>query len=106
MDTLESIIQKVNQKYSGQFTEGDRVIIESILNMFMSDPEIDKYKKLAKNNNTEMFVNSLFPDKFNEIVTNAYENNMSSFEKIFSDPDFYNRVMEAMAKELYKTLRK
>jgi hypothetical protein len=29
-----------------------------------------------------------------------------SFQKLFNDPDFYNKVMEEMAKELYKSLRK
>ena len=33
------------------------------------------------------------------------ENN-DSFQKLFSDSDFYQKVMEAMALELYKTLRK
>lgn len=29
-----------------------------------------------------------------------------SLEKLFSDPDFYQKVQEAMANELYKALRK
>ena len=32
--------------------------------------------------------------------------NNDSFSKLFNDPDFYNKVQEAMAAELYKALRK
>jgi len=53
-----------------------------------------------------MFVKSLFPDKFKEIVTQCFIDNNESFEKLFSDPDFYQKVQEAMAQELYKALRK
>ena len=52
-----------------------------------------------------MFVRSLFPDKFKDIVTSVLENN-DSFQKLFNDPDFYQKVQDAMAAELYKALRK
>ena len=57
-------------------------------------------------NSTEMFVNSLFPDKFKEIVTQCFLDNNESFQKLFNDPEFYQKVQDVMAKELYKTLRK
>ena len=53
-----------------------------------------------------MFVNSLFPDKFKDIVTRCFLENTDSFQKLFNDPDFYQKVMDAMARELYKSLRK
>lgn len=105
-DTLQSIIDKVNDRFSGNFTDGDRVIIEGIYQMFMTDDDVKKFKKYAKDNNPEMFVKSLFPDKFKDIVVKCYMENNDSFQKLFNDPDFYNKVMEEMAKELYKSLRK
>ena len=105
-DTLQSIIDKVNDRFSGNFTDGDRVIIEGIYQMFMTDDDVTKFKKYAKDNNPEMFVKSLFPDKFQAIVTKCYLENNDSFQKLFNDPEFYNKVMEEMAKELYKSLRK
>ena len=53
-----------------------------------------------------MFVDSLFPNKFRDIVTQCYLNNNESFEKLFNDPEFYSKVQDIMAKELYKVLRK
>ena len=32
--------------------------------------------------------------------------NNDSFVKLFNDPDFYQKVQEAMAQELYRALRK
>lgn len=105
-DTLQSIIDKVNERFSGDFTDADRVIIEGIYQMFMKDSEVKKFKKYAKDNSTEMFVQSLFPDKFRDIVTQCFLDNNDSFAKLFNDPEFYQRVQEAMAQELYKALRK
>jgi len=105
-DTLQSIIDKVNERFDGNFTDADRVIIEGIYQMFMNDDDVKKFRKYAKDNNTEMFVNSLFPDKFKEIVTRCFLENNDSFQKLFNDPDFYQKVMNAMARELYKSLRK
>lgn len=105
-DTLQSIIDKVNERFEGNFTDADRVIIEGIYQMFMNDDEVKKFRKYARDNNVEMFVNSLFPDKFKSIVTKCFLENNDSFQKLFSDPDFYKKVMDAMARELYKSLRK
>ena len=105
-DTLQSIIDKVNERFSGNFTDADRVIIEGIYQMFMKDIEVKKFKKYAKDNSTEMFVKSLFPDKFRDIVTQCFLDNNDSFAKLFNDPDFYQKVQDSMAAELYKALRK
>ena len=105
-DTLQSIIDKVNERFNGNFTDSDRVIIEGIYQMFMKDADVKKFKKYAKDNSTEMFVQSLFPDKFKDIVTQCFLDNNDSFAKLFNDPDFYNKVQESMAAELYKALRK
>ena len=72
----------------------------------MKDSEVKKFKKYAKNNSTEMFVKSLFPDKFKGIVTQCFLDNNEAFQKLFNDPDFYQKVQDAMATELYKSLRK
>ena len=104
-DTLQNIIDKVNERFDGDFSDGDRVIIESIYQMFMSDKEVKKFKRSAHDTTPDMFVKSLFPDKFKQIATQCYLENADSYKKLFSDTEFYQKVMEAMAKELYKSLR-
>ena len=76
------------------------------LQMFMKDSDVKKFKKYAKDNSTEMFVQSLFPDKFRDIVTQCFLDNNDSFAKLFNDPEFYQKVQDAMAAELYTALRK
>ena len=82
------------------------MIVEGIYQLFMRSPDVKRFKKYAKDNSTEMFVKSLFPEKFGEIVTQCFIENKESFEKLFSDQAFYDKVQEEMAKELYKSLRK
>lgn len=96
----------MNKRFSGNFTDAGRVIIKGIYQMFMKDSEVKKFRKYAKDNRTEMFVQSLFPDKFRDIVTQCFPDNSESFAKLFNDPDFYQKVRDAMAAELYKALRK
>lgn len=68
----------MNERFSGNFTDADRVIIEGIYQMFMRDSEVKKFRKYAKDNSTEMFVRSLFPDKFRDIVTQCFLDNNDS----------------------------
>lgn len=53
-----------------------------------------------------MFVQSLLPDKFRDIVSQCFLDNNNSFAKLFNDADFCQKVQDAMAQELYKVLYK
>ena len=57
---MQNIIDKVNERFDGNFSDADRVIIESIFQMFMSDKEIKKFKRYAHDTTPEMFVKLLF----------------------------------------------
>ena len=105
-DTLQNIIDKVNERFDGKFTDSDRVIVQGIYQKFMSSEDVKKFKGYAKNTSTEMFVKALFPDKFKDIVSQCFIENNDSFQKLFNDPEFYQKVQDEMAKELYKSLRK
>ena len=105
-DTLQNIIDKVNERFEGNFNDADRVIVESIFQMFMGDKDIKKYKRYAKDSTLEMFEKSLFPDKFQEMATQCCIDNSDSYRKLFTDTEFYQQVMKTMARELYKILRK
>ena len=47
-DTLQSIIEKVNELYHGDFSDSDKVIIEGIMNMFMKDKEVKNINNMQK----------------------------------------------------------
>lgn len=102
-ELLENIIEKINIMFEGKFTEGDRVIIETIYDRLIEHSK--KLKKQAKNTDSEMFIQSIFPDEFDKIARGCYVEQMDAFSKLFENPDFYKKVMDQMAQVMYSSLR-
>lgn len=98
-DLLDNIIDKINIMYAGNFTEADRVIIETIYDKFKAKSK--SLKKQAKNSDVNMFANNIFPEIFSKIAQQCYVEQMDAFSKLFEDPSFYKRVMEEMGKAMY-----
>lgn len=105
-DVLQSIMDKVNERFAGNFSENERVVVEGIYKMLMKSTDVKQFRRLANNNSTEMFVKSLFPDKFKAILTRCFMENNETYQRIFTDSEFYTTVQDAMAHEIYKALRK
>lgn len=102
-DLLTNIIDKINLMYAGQFTEADRVIVETIFDkMSKSNSSL---KKQAKNTDEAMFTSAIFPKAFGAIAQQCYMESMDAFAKLFEDPQFYQRVMSEMAESMYVRLR-
>ena len=102
-DLLENIIEKINLMYQGQFTDGDRVIVETIFDRIFHESK--KLRKHAQNSDEEMFARSIFPDEFEKIAEDCYAESMDSFAKLFENKEFYERVMAEMARAMYYSLR-
>lgn len=102
-ELLENIIRKINERFEGKFTEGDRVIVETIYNKCLKDNV--KLKKQAKNNDSEVFEKTIFPKVFDKVAQECYMEQMKAFSKLFEDKVFYTSVMKSIAKEAYKDLR-
>ena len=100
--TLEEIISKINEKYQGIFTEGDRVIVETMYKKCTNDKALKKY---AKNNDAEIFEQSIFQEEFKRIAQTCYMESMGSFAKLFKNKDFYNQVMGQLGSSVYRELR-
>lgn len=98
-DLLANIIQKINIMYAGQFTDADRVIVETIYDKLL---QVGKaLKKKAKGNDAQMFVESIFPKEFEKVAQACYMEQMDAFSKLFEDEQFYKRVMDEMANAMY-----
>lgn len=107
MDTLERIVSKMNDLYGANFSESDKVALDSVYKMMMEDKEVlNNLKKYAKNNNPEMFIKSIFPEKFKEILVACYLSQDQAYDKLLNNNEFQNVVMDIMAKEFYKELKK
>ena len=102
-DLLGNIIDKINLMYAGNFTEADRVIVETIYDKFKTESKT--LKKQAKNSDENMFSQNIFPDVFSKIAQQCYVEQMDAFAKLFEEPSFYRRVCEEMARAMYFNFR-
>lgn len=102
-DLLDNIIDKINIMYHGNFTEADRVIVETIYEAMKKEEK--KLSKQAKNSDVNMFSQNIFPKIFEKIAQACYVQQMDSFSKLFEEQSFYNRVMEEMGKAMYFNLK-
>ena len=102
-DLLGNIIDKINIMYHGNFTDADKVIVETIYDAMQK--ETKKLTKQAKNSDVNMFAQNIFPKIFEKIAQACYVQQMDSFAKLFEDPSFYGRVMEEMGRAMYFNLK-
>ncbi len=98
-DLLNNIIEKINLMYAGNFSEADRVIVESIYDKMQAEGK--KLAKQAKSSDVNMFANNIFPKYFEKVAQKCYTEQMDSFQKLFEDPQFFKRVMEEMGRAMY-----
>lgn len=98
-DLLDNIIDKINIMYKGDFTEADRVIIETIYERFKAQSKT--MKKQAKNSDVNMFVKNIFPQIFSKVAQACYVEHMDAFAKLFEEKSFYDKVQEEMGKAMY-----
>lgn len=101
-ELLEVIINQINDRFGGIFTDGDKVIVETIYSKVIKNDK--KLKQYAKKDNPEIF-NTKFDKIFEDVAHECYAEQIDSFKKLFEDKEFYVAVMSAMAKEAYRGLR-
>lgn len=104
-DLLSKIIEKVNFLYQGQFSEADRVIVESIYEKMVTTVQ-EKLSKQANKTDEKQFEESIFPEIFDKIARGCYVEQMDSFGKLFENSDFYKNIMTQMARVMYENFKK
>lgn len=101
--TLDEIIEKINEKYKGKFTEADRVILGAL------HDKLIKNKKLfssAISTDPVIFTESIFPAAFGEAAMQSYTESEESYKTIFEDKNKYQAIMGALAEVIYREMRK
>ena len=97
------IIEKINEKYKGKFTEADRVILGAL------HDKLIKNKKLfssAISTDPVIFTESIFPAVFGEAAMESYTESEESYKSIFEDKNKYQAIMGALAEVIYREMRK
>ena len=100
---LDEVIAKINEKYKGNFTEGDKVILSALKDRLLSDR---KLRRMAQSSDPQIFVESIFPKAFGTVAQDGYMEAQESYQSLFEDTAKYNAIMSALAEVVYRELRK
>ena len=100
---LDEVIAKINEKFKGNFTEGDKVILSALRDKLLSDK---KLKKMAQSSDPQIFVESIFPKAFGTAAQDGYMEAQESYQSLFEDTAKYNAIMRALAEVVYREMRK
>ena len=100
---LDEILDKINEKYKGEFTDADRVIIGALHDKLIKNP---KLLNSAGTTDPVIFTESIFPSAFGEAAMESYTESQESYESLFQDKNKYNAIMSALAGVIYREMRK
>ena len=100
---LDEVIAKINEKFKGSFTEGDKVVLSALRDKLLSDKRL---KKMAQSSDPQIFVESIFPKAFGTAAQNGYMEAQESYQSLFEDTAKYNAIMSALAEVVYREMRK
>lgn len=101
LSPLDEIIAKINEEFFGDFTDADRVMVDTLYTKMRKD---SKVKRAAKNNDRHVYERSIFPGIFDSTAQQAYMENTEAYEQLFLDAEKYRIIQRALAERLYREL--
>lgn len=96
---LDEIIEKINEKYKGNFTEGDKVMLTALRDKLINN---EKLQSLAQTSNSQVFLQGVFPKEFDKIATECYMESEESYRALFEDKMKYNVFMSTLGELMFK----
>lgn len=99
---LEEVIEKFNEHYAGEITDGDRILAGILMDKMRPDETL---RKSAQNDGEQIFENSVFSKIFDETAMNAYMESSETFGVLFSDAKKYAALKKALAEIMYREFR-
>ena len=99
---LDEVVAAINERYQGDFTDGDRVIIDDLLGRLLNDV---KLRKIARSSDPQIFKDSQFPRFFEETAQEAYMESTERYTKMFEDKAKYMAIMDAVGNAIYRECR-
>src|SRR5699024_1707262 len=107
-DFLEEIIEKINERYGGDISDSDRVVIDHIYKEASQAIIMESLKTYIKTNDKKEYNNNTFTENLEEIVFKLLQENKerdNSYKKLFQDKEFYNAAMSAVGEMIYRKYR-
>jgi type I restriction enzyme R subunit len=92
-DPLQALIDKINEEYKGDFTDGDRIVMEQLMTRLSAVPSV---RTSAKKDGRRMFENNIFPKIFDQVAQDAYTESVETFTGLFEDGAKYKAIMRSM----------
>ncbi|MBO5377600.1 MAG: type I restriction endonuclease subunit R [Ruminiclostridium sp.] len=102
-EPLEEVIDKINQLFTGSFSEADKVLLYTLHDKLKNDKKLGK---IAKSSDPQVFVESIFPKSFDTVAQDSYVEQTEAFTSLFENKSKYNAVMAALAEMLYREFNK
>ena len=98
---LEQVIEKINQQYVGNFTDGDKVVITALHQKLKNNKRL---VKAAQTDGRQMFENNIFPQLFDDAAQEAYIESTETYTQLFEDSGKYRAIMKALAQAMFDEL--
>ena len=101
-DPLQVLVDKFNEQWAGNFTEGDRVVIDTLWKRIAEYPQV---ADTIRRDGRQVFESSLLPKVFDEEARRAYVENTDSFTSLFEDSEKYRAMMSAIGQLLVEKFK-
>lgn len=101
-DPLQVLMDKFNEQWAGNFTEGDRVVIDTLWKRIAENPQV---ADTIRRDGRQVFESSLLPKVFDEEARRAYVENTDSFTSLFEDSEKYRAMMSAIGQLLVEKFK-
>ena len=101
-DPLDEIIARINEKYKGDFTAADRVVLNALKEKLGEDQRL---ANMARSSSEKIFNESIFPQAFGEAAQKSYIESQETYQSLFEDRGKYDAIMGVLAGILYREMR-
>lgn len=101
-DPLQVLVDEFNEQWAGNFTEGDRVVIDTLWKRIAENPQV---ADTIRRDGRQVFESSLLPKVFDEEARRAYVENTDSFTSLFEDSEKYRAMMSAIGQLLVEKFK-
>lgn len=98
-EPLEEVIQKINDMFSGEFGDADRVILYALHERLRTDKKLEKK---AQSSDPQIFAQSIFPGAFESAAMDGYVEQTEAYTSLFQNKSKYNAMMAALAGLIYR----
>lgn len=103
-EELDAIIARINERYKGDFTQADRVIIQDLHDRLKANEQLARAAQA--NANPKVFAEGVFPKAFNDEAAHSYQASHEAYASLFSTKAKYDAIRNVLAEILYHEFRK